>query len=111
MSTTLADPLFSSVLIPYDEREVTQALINYGRTIMENQINCETAPSDEPSVSLGHPSSLVENLPNQAQVIQSATGATYAPMDTSPQAQQNSKMDRLMPIPTTFRAGQPRGLP
>ena len=85
---TLADPMFASifnnaVVEPYDADAIKQALINHGEKIMNaesNEITCETG-EERPTTP---PTSIISSL-GQAVPIQGVSGATYAPMDTSPQ--------------------------
>jgi hypothetical protein len=88
---TLADPLFNSI-------------INKGEPTMNDQIICETTEEHshaEPSTTLINPS-LCESA--QTQPIQGVSGATYAPMDTSPKTpeqDQNARVKMLMEMLTT----------
>lgn len=96
---TLADPSFQSifnnaVVEPYDEEAVRQALINHGEKIMREHIQCDTTTEHNHTLtpeSLGHQSSSVDSV----STIVGVSGATYAPMDTSPQAQTTPKETRL----------------
>ncbi len=85
---TLADPMFNSI-------------INKGETTMSYEstaIDCQTG-EERPSTSVITPSEgvLGTNVP-----IQGVSGNTYAPMDTSPQPQdQNARVKMLMDMLTT----------
>jgi hypothetical protein len=81
---TLADPLFNSI-------------INKGEITMNNEIICETTEEHshaEPSTTLITSSQpVVGEIPTNTNApVQGVSGATYAPMDTNPQA---SRLDQL----------------
>jgi hypothetical protein len=70
---TLADPMF-------------QSIFNKGESTMNDEtteITCETG-EERPSTTLISSSSPVDSV---STIVQGVSGATYAPMDTSPQAQ------------------------
>jgi hypothetical protein len=108
---TLADPVFAPIfkteVIPYDGDAVRQALINHGEKLMNDQIICETTEehshAPQPFTTLINPSSQM----GQPVPIVGVSGNTYAPMDTSPQAQaspeqdQNARVKMLMDMLTT----------
>jgi hypothetical protein len=115
---TLADPVFAPIfkteVITYDGDAVRQALINHGEKLMNDQIICETTEehshAPQPFTTLINPSSQMgQPVPNQP--IQGVSGATYAPMDTSPQAQaspeqqQNARIKMLMEMLNTALNG------
>lgn len=74
---TLADPMFQSI---FNKGEVTM-------NAESNAIDCQTG-EERPSTTI--PSSLGQAVP-----ISGVSGAVYAPMDTSPQAQQETRLDQL----------------
>lgn len=114
---TLADPMFANIFNtavaePYDADAVRQALINHGERIMkENQIVCETTEEHShpatPSTTEPTPSTTILNPSlcesTQTNTIQGVSGAQYAPMDTTPQAQTqpNANLNYLMAQLTT----------
>lgn len=73
---TLADPMFASIF-------------NKGETTM-NDIICET--TEERTTDISTPP--VDNVSTPNQPIQGVSGASYAPMDTSPQPKE-SRLDQL----------------
>jgi hypothetical protein len=95
MFKTLADPVFNSI-------------INKGELPMNDQIICDTTEEHShtvPFTTLINPS-LCEST--QTQPVQGVSGATYAPMDTSPQTpeqQQNARVKMLMEMLTTALNG------
>ena len=96
---TLADPMFASifnnaVVEPYDADAIKQALINHGEKIMNNEptaIDCQTG-EERTFTTLITPTPPVDSV---STTVQGVSGATYAPMDTSPQAQQQTRLDQL----------------
>jgi hypothetical protein len=83
-STTLADPIFNSI-------------INKGEPTMNNEpnaIDCQTG-EERPSTTLINPTPPVDSVSTQTQTIQGVSGASYAPMDTSP-TPPNANLNYLM---------------
>lgn len=106
----------TAVVEPYDDEAVRQALINHGRKIMNeqaNQIQCDTTEEHShamatPVSTTIHTSSLCESTQTQGiptqptPPIQGVSGAQYAPMDTTPQAQkQSTRIDQLLLVLAT----------
>lgn len=101
---TLADPVFNSII---NKGELT---MNYE----SNAIDCQTGEerpltyTPTASTTLINPS-LCESTQTQTQVqVQGVSGATYAPMDTSPQTpeqQQNARIKMLMEMLNTALNG------
>jgi hypothetical protein len=89
---TLADPLFNSII---NRGEIT---MNYEST----QIDCQTGEERPSSTTV---TSSVDSVSTN-QPVQGVSGNAYAPMDTTPQTQdQNARVKMLMEMLTTALNG------
>lgn len=98
-STTLADPMFASII---NKGEITMSYES-------NQIDCQTTEERTATPTPYTPSASTSVINTSSQMgqavpIQGVSGASYAPMDTSPkppEQQQNARVAMLMDMLTT----------